>query len=96
MLRWAIESEAGCQAAKEESVATLCSAGSRTDTPDVRTLEYNGVVSFEHHKRSQPVNAAARERNQVMGWLILVGSCKVKIDSWLKSQLETNLESAWS
>ena len=25
----------GCQAAKEESVATLCSAGSRTDTPDV-------------------------------------------------------------
>ena len=56
MLRWAIESEAGCQAAKEESVATLCSAGSRTDTPDVRTLEYNGVVSFEHHKRSQPVN----------------------------------------
>jgi hypothetical protein len=28
--------------------------------------------------------------------LIFVDSCKVKIDSWLKSQLETNLESAWS
>ena len=34
------------QAAKEESVATLCSAGSRTDTPDVLTLEYVGLASF--------------------------------------------------
>ena len=61
MIRSAIESEAGCQAAKEESVATLCSAGSRTDTPDVLALEYNGVVSFEHHKRSQPFNARGKE-----------------------------------